>query len=217
MTTSRRPRRGFVLLVVLAAAAVLSLIAAFIYSRTENQLLLSISMRGQSMASARATLAAERTLALLRGFRTANTPPAGLTVIMPKTDYNTLGNVDSAVATGQTLPFGSANYDLPGIDVSSGNGAQWCTELWVLNRGPGIPPWLVVEAWGFYGTTNPKPTAVETGFNLPGCTPKGPNRIVSSHITVHLEWPNLGGGGGSTDVDTTGAGPAGGSGAVGAF
>ena len=211
MTTSRRPRRGFVLLVVLAAAAVLSLIAAFIYSRTENQLLLSISMRGQSMASARATLAAERALAILRGFRTANAPPPGLTVILPMTDYAT------AVTNGQILPFGSANYDLPGIDISGGNGAQWCTELWVLNRGPGIPPWLVVEAWGFYGTTNPKPTGVETGFNQPGCTPKGPNRIVSSHITVHLEWPNLGGGGGSTDVDTTGAGPAGGSGAVGAF
>ena len=33
-----RPPRGFVLLIVLVAAAVLSLIAAFIYSRTENQL-----------------------------------------------------------------------------------------------------------------------------------------------------------------------------------
>ncbi|MGZ6132645.1 MAG: hypothetical protein ACXWLF_11495 [Myxococcaceae bacterium] len=212
MTTPRRSPRGFVLLVVLAAAAVLSLIAAFIYSRTENQLLLSISMRGQSMASARATLSAERTLALLRGFRTTNAAPPGLTVLLPQTDYAT------AVTLGQTLPFGSANYDLSGKDIASGNGAQWCVELWVLNRGLNIPPWLVVEAWGFYGTTNPKPSVVETGFNSPGCTPKGTNRIVSSHVTVHLEWPNLGsGGGGATTVDTTGAGPAGGSGAVGAF
>ena len=43
--------------------------------------------------------------------RTANTPPAGLTVMLPVTDYAT------AVTSGQTLPFGSANYDLPGIDL----------------------------------------------------------------------------------------------------
>ena len=129
-------------------------------------------------------------------------------MLLPETDYAT------AVTAGQTLPFGSANYDIGGLDIASGNGAQWCVELWVLNRGLTIPPWLVVEAWGYYGTTNPKPTVVETGFNQPGCTPKGLNRIASSHITVHLEWPNLGGGGGTTTVDTTGAGPAGGSGAV---
>ena len=210
--TWRRSPRGFVLLVVLAAAAVLSLIAAFIYSRTENQLLLSVSMRGQGLASARATLAAERTLALLRGFRSTSAAPPGVPVLTPMTDYAT------AITSGQTLPFGSANYDLAGQDLSSGNGAQWCVELWVLNRGLNIPPWLVVESWGFYGGTNPKPSAGETGFNLPGCTPKGNPRMVTSHITVHLEWPNLGGGGGGGGtVDTTGAGPAGGSGAVGAF
>lgn len=204
--------RGFVLLVVLAAAAVLSIIAAFIYSRTENQLMLSVSARGQSLAAARATNAAERTLALLRGFRTTGSAPAGLSTLGPMTSY------EEAITNGQVLSFGSANYDLPALDISNGNGAQWCVDLWVLNRGLNINPWLVVEAQGFYGTTNPKPNVGETGFVAPGCTPKGNPRIVSSRITVHLEWPNLTSGGGTGQtVDTTGAGPAGGSGAVGAF
>ncbi|HEX4560633.1 MAG TPA: hypothetical protein VH113_02275, partial [Gemmatimonadales bacterium] len=61
-----RTPRGFVLLIVLVAAAILSVIAAFIYSRTENQLVLSVASRGQSIAAARATLAAERKLAIYR-------------------------------------------------------------------------------------------------------------------------------------------------------
>src|SRR5262249_44176013 len=65
MTPTRAPK-GFVLLVVLAAAAVLSLIAAFIYTRTEDQLILSVAAQGQTIASTRATLAAERKLALYR-------------------------------------------------------------------------------------------------------------------------------------------------------
>ena len=63
MTRTRAPQ-GFVLLVVLAAAAVLSLIAAFIYTRTEDQLILSVAAKGQTVASTRATLAAERKLAM---------------------------------------------------------------------------------------------------------------------------------------------------------
>jgi hypothetical protein len=185
MSSSRDSRRGFILLVVLAAAAVLSLIAAFIYSRTENQLLVSISVRGQSMAAARATLAAERTLAIFRAPNYAPTSVLALT---------THANYADAVTANDIVPYGSANYDLPGLDISSGNGAQWCVEVWRLFRGPGIPPWVVIEAWGFYGTTNPKPTASETGFVTPSCVPKGTNSITSSHITVHLE-ANQGSGG----------------------
>jgi hypothetical protein len=186
MRSGHHSQRGFILLVVLAAAAVLSLIAAFIYSRTENQLLVSISLRGQSMAAARATQAAERTLAI---FRAPTYAPNAVLALLTSNTYA------DAVTSGRIVSYGSANYDLPGLDVSSGNGAQWCVEVWRLFRGPTIPPWVVIEAWGFYGTTNPKPTASETGFVSPSCAPKGTNPMGSSHITVHLETNQTTGGG----------------------
>ncbi|HZX42148.1 MAG TPA: hypothetical protein VFE93_09940 [Myxococcaceae bacterium] len=188
--------RGFVLLVVLAAAAVLSLIAAFIYSRTENQLLLSVASRGQSMAAARATLAAERKLAIYRADY-----PGGLTALTPALNYAT------AVTNGWTGNREFQNLDKatwPALDVSSGGGANWCTESWLMDRGPGIPPWTVVEAFGFYGYT------VQTaGVDFVNCVPQGNPRIVWSHVTVYLETPP---GAGSAPP---GGGPAAGTGAVG--
>jgi hypothetical protein len=186
MSSPGNSRRGFILLVVLAAAAVLSLIAAFIYSRTENQLLVSVALRGQSVASTRATLAAERTLAIFRA------PTYAPTTVLNLPTHNTYAD---AITFNDIVPYGSANYDLPGLDLSSGNGAQWCVEVWRLFRGTGVPPWVVIEAWGFYGGTNPKPTGSETGFVTPGCVAKGNPNISSSHITVHLETNQTTGGG----------------------
>jgi hypothetical protein len=191
-----RASRGFVLLIVLVAAAVLSLIAAFIYSRTENQLVLSVASRGQSIAAARATLAAERQLAIYR----ANYP-AALTVLTATTDYAT------AIANGWTGDRQVQNLvkvNWPLLDVSNGGGANWCTESWLMSRGPGVPPWTVVEAFGFYGYTV-EPPAV--GFV--NCNPQGNARIVSSRVTLYLETPP---GAGSAPP---GGGPGAGTGAVG--
>jgi hypothetical protein len=202
MSSRHDSQRGFILLVVLAAAAVLSLIAAFIYSRTENQLLVSISVRGQSMAAARATLAAERTLAI---FRSPTYAPNAVLALVTSNTYA------DAVTSGQLVSYGSANYDLPGLDVSSGNGAQWCVEVWKLFRGTAVPPWVVIEAWGFYGTTNPKPTVSETGFVSPSCAPKGTNPMTSSHVTVHLETNQTTGGPSAPPCPACGTGTEGGS------
>lgn len=191
-----RPSRGFVLLIVLVAAAVLSLIAAFIYSRTENQLVLSVASRGQSIAAARATLAAERQLAIYR----ANYPPA-LTVLTPTTSYAT------AIANGWTGDRQLQNLvklNWPLLDVSNGGGANWCTESWLMSRGPGVPPWTVVEAFGFYGYTVEPP-----GVGFVNCNPQGNNRIVSSRVTLYLETPPGAGGA------PPGGGPGAGTGAVG--
>jgi|KBSMisStaDraftv2_1062788.scaffolds.fasta_scaffold01114_13 type II secretory pathway pseudopilin PulG len=171
-----RSPRGFVLLIVLVAAAVLSLIAAFIYTRTENQLVMSVASRGQSIAAARATLAAERQLAIYR----ANYP-VGLTTLTATTDYAT------AVANGWTGDRQIQNLSKatwPALDVAGGGGANWCTESWLMNRGPSVPPWTVVEAFGFYGYTAEPPAA-----QFVNCNPQGNLRIVSSHITMYLETP----------------------------
>jgi len=191
-----RASRGFVLLIVLVAAAVLSLIAAFIYSRTENQLVLSVASRGQSIAAARATLAAERQLAIYR----ANYP-AALTVLTATTDYAT------AIANGWTGDRQVQNLvkvNWPLLDVSNGGGANWCTESWLMSRGPGVPPWTVVEAFGFYGYTAEPPSV-----DFVDCNPQGNNRIVSSRATLYLETPP---GAGSAPP---GGGPGAGTGAVG--
>jgi len=191
-----RASRGFVLLIVLVAAAVLSLIAAFIYSRTENQLTLSVASRGQSIAAARATLAAERQLAIYR----ASYPPA-LTTLTPTTDYAT------AIASGWTGDRQIQNLDKaswPALDVSNGGGANWCTESWLMSRGPGIPPWTVVEAFGFYGYTVAPPAVT-----FVNCNPQGNARIVFSRVTLYLETPP---GAGNAPP---GGGPGAGTGAVG--
>ena len=175
------------LLVVLAAAAVLSLIAAFIYSRTEDQLLLSVTSRGQSIAAARATLAAERKLAIYR----AAYPGGALSGLTPVANYPAaLGIAPPGPPQVGDREF--ANYDkatYPALDVSNGGGAQWCTQTWLMNRGTGVPPWTVVEAFGFYGYT------VQTaGVDFVNCTPQGNNAIISSHVTIYLETPSTGGG-----------------------
>ncbi|HET9156250.1 MAG TPA: hypothetical protein VFN91_06260 [Myxococcaceae bacterium] len=189
-----RAPRGFVLLVVLVAATLLSLIAAFIYTRTENQMLLSVASRGQSIAAARATLAAERQLAIYR----ANYPP-GLTTLTATTNYAT------AVTNGWTGDRQMQNLDKtswPLLGVWDGGGANWCTESWLMSRGPGVTPWTVVEAFGFYGYTSEPPAVT-----FVNCVPQGNNRIVSSHVTVYLETPPGAGGapGGGGPGSGTGA------------
>lgn len=191
-----RPPRGFVLLIVLLAAAVLSLIAAFIYSRTENQLVMSVASRGQSIAAARATLAAERQLAIYR----ANYPPS-LTSLTATTDYAT-AKLNGWTGDRQIQNLAKATW--PALDVFAGGGANWCTETWLMNRGPTVPPWTVVEAYGFYGYTVEPPAT-----QFVNCDPQGNNRIVSSHITMYLETPPGAGGPGP------GGGPGAGIGAVG--
>jgi|KBSMisStaDraftv2_1062788.scaffolds.fasta_scaffold367883_2 hypothetical protein len=171
-----RSSRGFVLLIVLIAAAVLSLIAAFIYNRTENQLIMSVASRGQSIAAARATLAAERQLAIYR----ANYP-AALTTLTSTTDYAT-AKLNGWTGDRQIQNLSKATW--PALDVVAGGGANWCTETWLMNRGPTVPPWTVVEAFGFYGYTVEPPSVQFTN-----CDPQGNNRMISSHVTMYLETP----------------------------
>jgi len=182
MTRPSSPR-GFVLLLVLAAAAVLSLIAAFIYSRTEDQLMVSITTRGQSLAAARATLAAERKLAIYR----ANYPTATLGTLAPVANYATALNLPKQVGDREFANYDKTTY--PSLEVSNGGGAQWCVQTWKMDRGVGVPPWTVVEAFGFYGYT-----VQVAGQDFVDCTPQGNPSIISSHVTVFLETPASGGG-----------------------
>lgn len=189
------PARGFVLLVILAAVAVLALIAAFIYTQTEDQLLLSVASRGQSIAASRATLAAQRTLAIYR----ANYPGAAINALLPQATYQ------AAVLAGQTLSQVAATPPLPAdrtVDLVAGGGAQWCIEVWRMNRGV-LPPWTVVEAFGYYGYT---------GAALPqfvNCIAQPANSgIFSSQVTVYLDATNPGvtGGGDNAAPGTCAAG-----------
>jgi hypothetical protein len=171
-----RAPRGFVLLIVLVAATLLSLIAAFIYTRTENQLVMSVASRGQSVAAARATLAAERQFAIYK-----INPPGPVTALTPTSDYPT------ALANGWVADLQIQNLTLaawPLLDVSNGGGANWCTHSWMLNRGPSVQPWIVIEAFGFYGYTVEPPAVT-----FVNCVPQGNTRMVSSHVTLYLETP----------------------------
>ena len=195
MTRTRAPQ-GFVLLVVLAAAAVLSLIAAFIYTRTEDQLILSVAAKGQTVASTRATLAAERKLAMYR----ANYPSALLNPLAAVPNYAQAQNpLPPLPAVPQIADRELADYEA--VALPADGGANWCVETWKMSRGTGVQPWTVIEAYGFYGTS-------PGGFN--GCVPQGNDQIVTSHVTVFLETPATTG----SSTNNPG-GPAGGTGTVG--
>jgi len=193
--TRRRPPRGFVLLVILAAVAVLSLIAAFIYSQTEDQLLLSVAAKGQSLAASRATLAAQRTLAIYR----ANYPTAAINALLPQPTYQ------AAITAGQTLSQVAPTPPVPSdrsLDLVAGGGAQWCIEVWRMNRGV-LPPWTVVEAFGYYGYTGTTPP------DFVNCIAQPANSgVFSSHVTLYLDATNPGvtGGGDNAAPGTCAAG-----------
>ncbi|HUM09507.1 MAG TPA: hypothetical protein VLT82_01005 [Myxococcaceae bacterium] len=189
------PPRGFVLLVILAAVAVLALIAAFIYSQTEDQLLLSVAARGQSLAASRATLAAQRTLAIYR----SNYPTGAINALVPQATYQ------AAIAAAQTLSQVAPTPPIPGdrtVDLVAGGGAQWCIEVWRMNRGP-LSPWTVIEAFGYYGYTGGAPP------DFVNCIPQPANSgVFSSHVTVYLDATNPGvtGGGDNAAPGTCAAG-----------
>ncbi len=195
------PARGYVLLIVLAAVAVLSVVAAFVHSETENQLVMTTALKGQSVASSRATLAAEAYLAQYK----SNYPSNTLNLLPTFDSYNDA--IDGGI--GSTLPDALTDYSptlgsppLP-LDLSSGGGVQWCVDVWRLNRGLNVQPWTVLEVFGYYGyRQNAALTTCLQVATSPG--------IVVSQVEVQIEQATVAG-------NSTGPGPGAGSGAAGGF
>jgi hypothetical protein len=195
------PARGFVLLIVLAAVAVLSVVAAFVHSETENQLVMTAALKGQSLASSRATLAAEAYLAQYKSNYPQNTIS-----LLPTFDSYT-DAVDGGA--GATLPDALTDYSptvgnpaLP-LDLSSGGGVQWCVDVWRLNRGLNVQPWTVLEVFGYYGyRQNAGLTTCTQVAAAPG--------VVVSQVEVQLEQATVAG-------NSTGPGPGAGSGSAGGY
>ena len=199
----RGRQRGYVLLIVLAAVAVLSVVAAFVHSETENQLVLTSALKGQSMAASRATLAAEAYLAKYQ----ANYPTSTLALLPSFDSY--ADAIDAG--PGSTLPDALTDYSpafgnpaLPLLLLPAGGGAQYCVDVWMLNRGTNVTPWTVLEVFGYYGfRTN---GALTTCLQL-----ANGGSVVVSQLEVQIE------------EDTTpgnspgGPGPGGGSGAAGGY
>ena len=198
---SPRPARGYVLLIVLAAVAVLSVVAAFVHTETESQLVMSAALKGQAVASSRATLAAEAYLAQYK----ANYPTNTINLLPT---FDTYADAVDAGA-GSTLPDAltdySPTYGTPSLtlDLSSGGGVQWCVDVWRLNRGLNVQPWTVLEVFGYYGyRQSPTLTTCQQVASAPG--------MVVSQVEVQLEQATVAG-------NSTGPGPGAGSGAAGGF
>jgi hypothetical protein len=198
--SARRPR-GYVLLIVLAAVAVLSVVAAFVHAETENQLVLTATLKGQSVASSRATLAAEAYLAQYK----ANYPQATLSLLPTFVSY--ADAVDGG--PGSTLPDALTDYSpsigspaLP-LELTAGGGVQWCVDVWRLNRGLNVQPWTVLEVFGYYGyRQNAGLTSCQQVAGAPG--------VIVSQVEVQIEPATIAG-------NSTGPGPGAGSGSAGGF
>jgi hypothetical protein len=197
---TRRPR-GYVLLIVLAAVAVLSVVAAFVHSETENQLVMTATLKGQSVASSRATLAAEAYLAQYK----ANYPQSTISLLPSFDSY--ADALDGGA--GSTLPDALTDYSpsvgnpaLP-LDLTAGGGVQWCVDVWRLNRGLNIQPWTVLEVFGYYGyRTSSALTTCQQVAGSPG--------VIVSQVEVQIEQATIAG-------NSTGPGPGAGSGSAGGF
>jgi hypothetical protein len=199
--TPVRAERGYVLLIVLAAVAVLSVVAAFVHTETESQLVMTAALKGQAVASSRATLAAEAYLAQYKSNYPTNT-----LALLPS--FDSYADAIDAGA-GSTLPDALTDYS-PGLgspalatDLTGGGGVQWCVDVWKLNRGLNVQPWTVLEVFGYYGyRTNAGLTSCLQVAGAPG--------MVVSQVEVQIESATLPG-------NTTGPGPGAGSGAAGGF
>jgi hypothetical protein len=197
------PRRsgGYVLLIVLAAVAVLSVVAAFVHTETENQLVMTAALKGQSIASSRATLAAEAYLAQYK----SNYPSATINLLPTFDNYTDALDGGPGATLPDALTDYSPTYGSPALtlDLSSGGGVQWCVDVWKLNRGLNVVPWTVLEVFGYYGYR--QNAALSTCVAVAGA----PNMIVSQ-VEVQLQPP-------TTASTSTGPGPGAGSGAAGGF
>ena len=197
-----RGRRGYVLLIVLAAVAVLSVVAAFVHAQTENQLIMTTALKGQSVASSRATLAANAYLAQYK----VNYPQASINLLPTFASY--ADAVDAG--TGSTLPDAltdySPTYGNPSLalDLSAGGGVQWCVDVWRLNRGPNINPWTVLEVFGYYGYRQSSTVTTCQGM-------ANAQAVVVSQLEVQLEQETVSSGAPGSP------GPAGGTGSAGAY
>jgi hypothetical protein len=197
--------RGYVLLIVLAAVAVLSVVAAFVHAESEGQLIMTSSLKGQAIASSRATLAAEAYLAQYK----SNYPTATLALLPSFNSY--ADALDGG--PGSTLPDALVDYS-PGagnvpaagglpLDLVSSGGIQWCVDVWRLNRGLNVQPWTVIEAFGYYGyRPDTTTTTCNTVAGIPG--------VIVSQVEVQLETATIA-------SNSTGPGPGAGSGAAGGF
>jgi len=201
MSPARVPERGYVLLIVLAAVAVLSVVAAFVHSQTENQLVMTTALKGQSVAASRATMAANAYLAQYK----VNYPQASLSLLPSFSSYTDA--VDAG--PGSTLPDALTDYSptfgnpsLP-LELSAGGGVQFCVDVWRLNRGLNVQPWTVLEVFGYYGYR--RSGAVTT------CQDVANSGVVVSQVEVQLEQATVNSGAPGSP------GPGGGTGAAGAF
>jgi hypothetical protein len=177
MSSARRPQ-GYVLLIVLAAVAVLSVLAAFVHTQTQNQLVMTTALKGQSVAASRATLGAEAYLAQYK----SNFPQASVSLLPTFSSYTDA--LDGGV--GSMLPDALVDYSptygnpsLP-LDLSQGGGAQWCVDVWRLNRGANVQPWTVLEVFGYYGFR--QNAALSTCSSLANS-----GAVVVSQLEVQLE------------------------------
>ncbi len=199
---SPKAQRGYVLLIVLAAVAVLSVVAAFVHAETEGQLVLTSALKGQSIASSRATLAAEAYLAKYQ----ANYPSSTLSLLPSFDSYTDAVDAGAGATLPDALTDYSPTYGNPALtlDLVSGGGAQYCVDVWMLNRGANVTPWTVLEVFGFYGYRQSGALTTCLGLANSGT-------VVVSQLEVQIE------------EDTTpgnspgGPGPGGGSGAAGGY
>jgi hypothetical protein len=197
----RNAERGYVLLIVLAAVAVLSVLAAFVHSQTESQLIVTTALKGQSVAASRATLAAQAYLATFR----SKFPDLAT--------YPSFSSYADAVAAGAgaTLPDALTDYS-PGagignpalpLELSAGGGVQYCVDVWRLNRGNNVQPWTVLEVFGFYG--------YRKNAGLTSCTDVASSAVVVSQLEVQIEQATV------NSSSPGSPGPGGGTGSAGGF
>jgi hypothetical protein len=159
----RHQQRGFVIQTILGAIVVLVVAGTFLYIRTHEHLIMSSSVRLQTIAASRATLGAEQTIAQLKQF-----VPPGLQSLPA---CHVSESLATCVSTGRVYPFPA--LDNGAADLGAGGGLQYQVSAFVRTNDAGLQPQLLLLSTGYYG------------YN-------GSPHLMSSLLQVELSMPGTG-------------------------
>jgi hypothetical protein len=136
--TRQRAQRGYMMLMVLGAVAVMTTLGATLYVRSEEQLLAMRALKGASLARTRADLGLQAALAKLRGEDAATVSAVRGLAVCGAADWSSCGNntIDTSLQRDGPLT----------ADLDAGGGMIFRVQI---RRRDG---WTVeVRSTGYYG------------------------------------------------------------------
>ncbi|MGQ0507528.1 MAG: hypothetical protein ACT4TC_19675, partial [Myxococcaceae bacterium] len=158
----RRQEHGYVLLIAMASLVLLTVTGAMVYRSSENQLMMTVAVKNQNVASMRAAFAAKQVVAELNSgaqpawlgnfsaqYQTCQLWSSTQTAATTEVEW-TGGTPQGLLARRQTSETGGNNGD--SLSLDQGGGLQFEAQLVCMHRpGRAGTPGVIIRAIGYYG------------------------------------------------------------------